>query len=169
MTDAPPPKSAQSPAYGAEPQGVAGWLGVLVLSLAFFLPGLEVVVGLRLYGQPGVLPEDMFRALELVQWSAAAATTALCWFLAWRLARRLVWRSVEVTIAGLWIYASLVKGGQFLAVSIVTGIPLQMLAQSGTNLTLPLLFAFAWTVYLLRARRVAGTYPRPPARAKAFE
>jgi hypothetical protein len=171
MKSPPAPKPVLRPAYGAEARGVAGWLGLLWLSLALMVPGLAVLAAFRLYSRPGLafLPEATFRSLEFVQWSAAAATAALCWFLAWRLARREVWRSVEIAIVGLWVYASLVKGGQFLGVSIATGVPLQTLAEGGgTSLTLPILFALVWTIYLLRSRRVARTYPRP-ARAEVFE
>ncbi len=151
------------PVYGAGATGIAGWLGLLWLSLLVLLPGLAALAATRLYGRPGLmlLPEEMFRSLEIVQWSAAAVTAALCWFLAWRLSKRALWRSVEIVVAGLWVYAIVIKGGQFAAVSIVTAVPLSAMIENGwTSLALPILFAAAWTAYLLRSRRVATTYKR---------
>jgi hypothetical protein len=165
------PKPALRPVYGAEATGVAGWFGLLWLSFVFLLPGLATLAAVRVYSRPGLvlLPEEIFRSLVIVQWAAAAATVALCWFLAWRLSQRPVWRSVEIAIAGLWAWAIIVKGGQFAGVTIATAIPLSaMLDRGWTSLALPVLFAAAWTAYLLRSRRVARTYPRhDPARATA--
>ena len=157
------PKPVLRPVYGAGATGIAGWLGLLWVSLVFLLPGLAALSAARLYGRPGLilLPDEIFRSLAIIQWSAAAATAALCWFMAWRLSQRPVWRSVEIAVAGLWVYAMVIKGGQFVGLSIATATPLSAMLESGwTSLALPLLFAAGWTAYLLRAQRVARTYKR---------
>jgi hypothetical protein len=157
------PRPALRPVYGAEATGVAGWLGLLWLSLVFLLPGLAALGAIRVYSRPGLvlLPDEIFRSLVIVQWSAAAATAALCWFLAWRLSQRPVWRSVEIVVAGLWVYAVVIKGGQFVGLSIVSATPLSAMIERGwTSLALPALFAAVWTAYLLRSQRVARTYQR---------
>jgi hypothetical protein len=156
-------KTAFRPVYGPNATGVAGWLGLLWLSLVFLTPGMTAFMASKLYKMPFLtaLPDALFRSLEIVEWSMVAATTALCWFLAWRLSRREVWRSVEIVIAGLWVNAVAITLAEFAGLSIVTGLPLLSLLESGwANVARPIAIAAIWTAYLLRSKRVARTYKR---------
>jgi hypothetical protein len=168
-------KLAMKPVYGPNATGVAGWLGLLWLSLVFLTPGMAAWTASKLYTRPGLaaLPDGVFRSVELVEWSEVAATTALCWFLAWRLSHREVWRSVEIVIAGLWVHAIILSLAEFIAVSAATGIPLVFMLETGwVGVAARTAIAALWTAYLLRSRRVARTYkPHLSSReiAQAFD
>jgi hypothetical protein len=156
-------KPAFKPVYGPNAAGVAGWLGLLWLSLVFLTPGMTAFMASKLYKMPilTALPDEIFRSLEIVEWSVVAATTGLCWFLAWRLSHREVWRSVEIVIAGLWVNGVAITIAEFIGLSIVTGLPLLSLLESGwANVARPVAIAAIWTAYLLRSKRVARTYRR---------
>jgi hypothetical protein len=156
-------KLAMKPVYGPNATGVAGWLGLLWLSLVFLTPGMTAFMASKLYTRPilAALPDELFRSLEIVEWSVVAATTALCWFLAWRLSHREVWRSVEIVIAGLWVNAVAITLAEFIGLSIVTGLPLLSLLENGkVSAARPVVIAAVWTAYLLRSKRVERTYRR---------
>lgn len=157
------PKPVLRPVYGADATGVAGWLGLLWLGLVFVTPGLAVFAATKLYNRPRLasLSPDVFRSLEIVEWSVVAATTSLCWFLAWRLSNRPVWRSVQIVIAGLWVNAVVITLAEFVGISLASGLPLFFLIENGwRSLVWPIAIAALWTVYLLRSSRVARTYKR---------
>jgi hypothetical protein len=156
-------KLAMKPVYGPNATGVAGWLGLLWLSLAFLMPGLTAYLAAKLYSRPALasLPDAVFRSIEIVEWSVVAATAALCWFLAWRLSYREVWRTVEIVIAGLWVNAVVITLAEFIGLSVATGLPLFFMIEAGwAGLARPIAIAAIWTAYLLRSKRVARTYKR---------
>jgi Protein of unknown function (DUF2569) len=153
-----------------ERDGHRGRLGLLWLSLVFLIPGTTAFIASKLYSRPGLaaLPDEVFRSLEIVEWTVVAATAGLCWFLAWRLSHREVWRSVEIVIAGLWVNAVAITLAEFVGLSIATGLPLFFLIEAGwASLARPVVIAVIWTAYLLRSKRVGRTYRRrvPPARS----
>jgi Protein of unknown function (DUF2569) len=170
-----PAMPAMKPVYGPNATGVAGWLGLLWLSLVFLMPGVTAFMASKLYTRPllASLPADIFRALEIVEWSVVATTAASCWFLAWRLSHRETWRSVEIVIAGLWVNAVVINLAEFVGLSLATGLPLlAMLEEARVSAARPVAIAALWTVYLLRSKRVARTYRRQMPRhetAAAFD
>ena len=144
--------------------GVGGWLMFLVLVLGVFRP-LAVLVSIyaNLYADPNVALAygPVWPAIQLFEWLLNAAMIAGCWYLVWRLNRRQVWRTVQLTIAGLWLVS---LGYQLLdvaGISLIAGVAAERLipfviwpiAQS-------VIFCLLWTAYLLRSKRVANTYVR---------
>src|ERR1700742_863008 len=94
-------------AYGdPDGGGVGGWLAFLVLVLAVLRP-LAVLVSTasNLYGDPNVALAygAAWPTIQGFEWLLTAAMIGTCWYLAWRLNYRLVWRTVPITIAGIWL------------------------------------------------------------------
>jgi len=146
--------------------GVGGWLAFFVLVMAAFTPlTMVVTTATTLYGD-AAMPlayADHWAALQIFEWSLAAAVIAGCWFIAWRLVKVQAWRTVRVTIAGIWIIALGSLLAEFLGVALIAGLPLTLLAADlGRELVRPLVFCTVWTAYFLRSKRVANTYPRHP-------
>ena len=169
------PKPVLRPVYGAEATGVAGWLGLLWIVLVFLLPAFAVQQGVRLLDWPGLarFPDEAQRWIVMIEWSGAAAIAGLCWFLAWRLSRRPVWRSVEMVIAGVWVWALLIPVAKLFALALAADLPFAAMLEGGADaLVARGVIAALWTAYLLRSRRVARTYVKPDSAreiAGAFE
>lgn len=144
--------------------GVGGWLAFLVLVLAVFRP-LAVLIATyaNLYGDPNVALAygAAWPAIQLFEWLLNAAMIGTCWYLAWRLNRRQVWRTVQITIAGLWLVALGYQLIDLAGVAMISGAPLDLLiGYVARPLVQSVIFCAIWTAYLLKSRRVANTYPR---------
>lgn len=144
--------------------GVGGWLAFFVLIMAVFTPlAMIVSTASALYGDAaaGFAGMDYWTTLQVFEWALAAVVIAGCWYIAWRLNRVQVWRTVQVTIAGIWILGLGSLIADFIGVSLITGIPIGLLAEGlGREIVRPLIFGAIWTAYFLRSKRVANTYPR---------
>jgi len=144
--------------------GVGGWLAFLVLVLAVFRP-LAVLVGLylNLYANPNVATAygAAWPAIQIFEWLLNAAMIAGCWYLAWLLNRRQVWRTVQITIAGLWVVALGYQLIDLVGVSLISGASIGLLlSYVARPLIQSVIFCVLWSAYLLRSKRVANTYLR---------
>jgi Protein of unknown function (DUF2569) len=144
--------------------GLGGWLAFFVFAMAGLTPVAMVYsTWTALYGDEsvGFAAMDYWTTLQVFEWSLAAVVIAGCWFIAARLAWVQVWRSVQITIAGIWILGLGSLLVDFVGVSMITGIPLALLASGlGPEVVRPLIFGAIWTAYFLRSKRVANTYRR---------
>lgn len=144
---------------------MGGWLALFVAIMAFFSP-LSLVAGTAsaLYGDPAIrsaYPDSVFGAIEIGEWTLVTGGVLGCWFVAYRLMKVQVWRSVQLTVAGIWILGLGLTVCDLILVSVVAGIDIVELAAASTReLGRPLVFGTVWTAYFLRSRRVANTYPR---------
>ncbi len=156
--------------------GVGGWLALFVIIMGVFTPlGVLFTTYGSLYGDPALIDfyRDAWGAIQLLEWGLALAIIAGCWFIVWRLNKVQVWRSVQITILGIWIIGlgSLVV--EFAGIALLAGLPFAQLVQAaGPELIRPFVFGIIWTLYFLRSRRVANTYPRhadPDEAAAVFQ
>jgi hypothetical protein len=152
-------------AYGdPDGAGVGGWLAFLVLVLAVFRP-LAVLIALyaNLYADPNVAAAygPVWPAIQLFEWLINGAMIAGCWYLAWRLSRRQVWRTVPITIIGIWLVSPAYLLIDLVGISMISGASLTALSgYVARPLVQSVVFSILWTAYLLRSKRVANTYPR---------
>lgn len=152
--------------------GIGGWLAFFVVVIAFFTPAAMVVAAAAaLYGGiDGGIVDIEGPTIEVFKWAIVALVTAGCWYIAWRLHKMKVWQTVRIAIAGLWIIAIGSTAADVIGISLITGVPIGWLLEGAVSeIVRPLAFAGLWTAYLLRSRRVANTYPREAAPAKAAE
>ena len=144
--------------------GVGGWLMLLVLALGVFRPlAVAVSVYVNLYADPKVALAygSVWPAIQLFEWLLNGAMIAGCWYLVWRLNRRQVWRTVQITIAGLWLVALGYQLADMAGVSLIAGVaPERLLPFVVGPIVQSILFCTLWTAYLLRSKRVANTYLR---------
>ena len=142
--------------------GVGGWLALFVLAMALFTPAAMVVsTAGALYGDASVAAAygDRWTAIQAFEWTLAALVVAGCWYIAWRLNKVQVWKTVRMTIAWLWIVALGSTFADFAGISLLTGLPIgDLLRGAGAEIVRPLAFAGLWTAYFLRSKRVANTY-----------
>jgi hypothetical protein len=144
--------------------GVGGWLAFLVLILAAFRPlALLFSTYTGLYGDPqvGLAYGAIWSSLQLFEWALTAATVAGCWYLAWRLNSRPVWRTVPIVIAGIWIVSLGYQLVETLGITMIANVPLDLLFGAVVpEMVRSVIFSLLWTAYLLRSKRVANTYLR---------
>jgi hypothetical protein len=144
--------------------GIGGWLAFFVLVLTVFRP-LTMLISTyaNLYGDPNVALAygAVWGSVQTFEWLLAVAMTLGCWYLAWRLHRIRIWRTVQITIAGVWavsIGAQLIEAA---GVVLIGGLPADLvIGVVAPMLGRGLIFGGVWTAYLLRSERVANTYPR---------
>jgi len=159
-------------AYGdPDGGGVGGWLAFLVLVLAVFRP-LAVLVSTvaNLYGDPNVALAygAVWPTVQAFEWLLNAAMIGGCWYLAWRLYYRPVWRTVPITIAGIWLVSVAYQLIDLAGVSVISGAPFGLLIGYVVRpLVQSVIFSALWTAYLLRSKRVANTYLRHDEREVA--
>jgi hypothetical protein len=144
--------------------GVGGWLMFLVLVLGIFRP-LAVVVSIyaNLYADPKVALAygPVWPAIQLFEWLLNAAMIAGCWYLVWRLYRIQVWRTVQITIAGLWLVSLIYQLVDLAGISLIAGVaPERLISYVARPIVQSVIFSVLWTAYLLRSKRVANTYLR---------
>lgn len=150
-------------AYGDELVGVKGWLLLFVVILGVFTPASSVFgIYAALYSDPGAAAAyetSTFSTLEMVAWLLVVLSTAICWFVVYRLVRVRNWTTVRIAIAGILATSIGAVAVEFAAVSWILGIPAEALASAlGPDLVRPVVFSVIWITYLLRSRRVANTY-----------
>src|ERR1700759_283540 len=112
---------------GSELRGIRGWLALFVAIMTVITPALELIgVYTDLYGSSEVAAAygPRWSAIELFEWSLAAATVGICWFVAWRLHKVQNWTTVRITIAAIWIVAIGSNYGELFGISAIAGIPL---------------------------------------------
>lgn len=147
-------------------RGVGGWLAFFILTLSVFGPLRAVAqTYINLYGDPSVALAYAGRwgLLQGIEWSLVAVAAGTSVFLGWRLYAVPVWRSVQLTIAGLWLISPVVQLIDIVAVSSIAGVGVGALfGQVFGEIIRSLGYAAIWTAYLLRSRRVENTYARYP-------
>ncbi len=150
-------------------RGIGGWLAVFLalLGLIAAIQAYALFQGVSYWFSRqsealGIIP------LPLVAegWLIAAARIAIALVILRRMIHVRRWSSVRLCIAGLWTYyVGLALVDAIAAAAIVMvwrEIPVRPdLWLVGSALSKGCLIAFSGTWYLLRSRRVAGTYPRP--------
>ena len=142
--------------------GIGGWLAFFVATLAVIGPiaGALGTVG-NLYGNPQVATffGRNWPTVQFLEWSVFAAGVAISWFVAWRLVRVRVWKSVRIAVAGLWAMAILPGLAEMVGISLISGMSVGSIAAGmGAQALRPLIYAAVWTAYLLRSVRVQNTY-----------
>jgi hypothetical protein len=161
-------------AYDGELRGVGGWLLFFIVIMAVISPVYAVVQVLReLYGAPfaGLDQDPLVSATRTFAWALIAVSTAICWFVAYRLISVHNWASVKLAIAGIWIVGVGGMVAEYAGVVLITGVPLgALLAETGPRGVIqPVVFGLIWTSYLLKSERVANTYRGAQEQAEVFE
>ena len=147
-------------------RGVGGWLAFFILTLTVFGPLRSAATTARnLYGDASVAAfyGAQWPLLQGVEWTLAATAAGASIYLGWRMYAVHAWRSVRLTIIGLWTIAPVVLLLDIAAVSLISGIEIdKLIGDLRGELVRTAAYAAIWTAYLLRSRRVADTYPRHP-------
>jgi len=145
--------------------GVGGWLLFFVIVLAVLSPLRLVVETAMLVGEDAEMAAvfgDSFDTIILFEWALAALIIGVFWFLAWRLVKVHVWRSVQIAIAGIWLMGPVAGLAEVALIATMIEVPAGDL--SGVifmALLQPTVFCIIWTAYLLKSERVANTYAKP--------
>jgi len=145
--------------------GVGGWLLFFVIVLAVLSPLRLVVETAMLVGEDAELAAvfgESFDTIVRFEWALAALIIGVFWFLAWRLVKVHVWRSVQITIAGIWLMGPVAGLAEVAAIAMLADLPMaELSAGIGVALLQPTVFCIIWTAYLLKSVRVANTYAKP--------
>lgn len=145
------------------PRKFGGWLMLLVVGLALFAGGMALRIPAYFDPVPAV---EAYYGERWVWLQAIFTISALVvvfgnFYLCLKLLTDFRWQTVRLTIAGLWLIFCARSMIMSLATGLVAGIDLVLVVrQTAGNLGLMTAFAAIWTVYLLRSKRVAETYPR---------
>jgi len=147
-------------------RGVHGWLAFFIISLGILRPlGILFATASDLYGDPA-MPGAYGANWPLAQageWIVAALLILGCWYLAWCLLTRHVWKTIRIVIPGLWATAFLPPTILMLFIGALLPLPFdKLLVLWGGQLIRPAIYATIWTAYFLRSERVANTYERYP-------
>ena len=150
--------------------GVSGWLGFLVVALIVLGPLVTIVLTAgqlndtkTLY--PEVVGTSLWRDAQIVTWISVAAFCLISVYAGLRLWKKLVWSSVWIAIACLWIAGPLLSVASLIALDEMGGEP--NAADYGAAIGRPFVWALIWTIYLLVSKRVRKTYQRNLGRASA--
>lgn len=145
------------------PRKFGGWLMLLVALLVV----AALAMATRIPTYFGALPTMEGYYGERWPWLQAIFTTSALimvlgnLYLCFRLTGCFEWRTVRIVIAGLWIIFCGRVIFSSVATALVGGIDvLTMIRSSATGWAVNIAFAVIWTAYLLRSKRVAGTYPK---------
>lgn len=148
-----------------EIRGVGGWLAFFVIVIGVLSP-LRLAIGLyfHLYGQDArmaLVYGTTWVPLQIGEWATAATCIAGCLYIAWRLLNVETWRSVRITIAGLWLLGIGAPLIEIILVGLTGRLSIELAARTlGAEVAQPILVNAIWTAYFLRSRRVANTYAR---------
>ena len=148
----------------SELRGIGGWLAFLIVVLAVFTPIRIVLETVGLYADPQIASAfgPRWPAVQAAEIAISAIAMIGAWFVAWRLNKVHNWQTIRIAIAGLWLLALGSTVLEYAAISLIGGIPIGALFEgSAMDVVRALVFASAWTAYLLRSRRVANTYSEP--------
>jgi hypothetical protein len=161
-------------AYEGEVRGVGGWLVFFILVMAAISPLISIVqVYSELYGAPfaGLDDDPLLSMSRTFAWALVAVTTAIGWFVAYRLISVHNWTSVKLAIAGIWLVGVGGMVAEYVGVTFISGMPLDaLLAETGPRGVIqPFIFGLIWTSYLLKSERVANTYRGAEEQAEIFE
>ena len=145
--------------------GVGGWLLFFVIVLAVLSPLRLVVETAMLLAEEAELAAvfgESFDSVVRFEWALAALIIGVFWFLAWRLVKVHVWRSVQLTIAGIWLMGPVAGLAEVALIAAMVEVPAgDLSAGIGVALLQPTVFCIVWTAYLLKSERVANTYLKP--------
>lgn len=161
---------ATVPEDGDPLAGVSGWLGFLVVALIVLGPLATVVLTAgQLSDTKTLYPEvegtSLWREAQIVTWISVAAFCLISVYAGLRLWKKLVWSSVWIAIACLWIAGPLLSIASLIALDEMGGEP--NAADFGAAVGRPFVWALIWTVYLLVSKRVRRTYQKSLGRASA--
>ena len=151
--------------YSDQPElkGVGGWLLTFIVILSVISPIrilLETAKMLELDAQTEAQLGSSWQIYSLFSWVLAAATLALAWFLAYRLARVHTRASVRLVVRGLWVLAF----GPLLLDLIVAWTLWPDVMATGLDATYfvgifqAAVFATIWSLYLTKSKRVENTF-----------
>lgn len=145
--------------------GIGGWLAVFLVIMAAYMPFDAIRDLYNFYSDPR--PRDFagaaWPAWERFEWAVAAIKIGGAWYLSWRMLRGETWQTVRVAIAGIWIIFFGLSAVRIAGWWLIWGFPIvELTAVIGVLMLLEALLPVFWTVYFLRSRRVANTYPRDP-------
>ena len=141
--------------------GVAGWLGLLAISLVALGPLLTVAFTASEIGSlkaqfPGVVGSPHWNTAVAVSWAATLAYCSLSVFAGYRLFKHHVRSTVPIVIACLWILW-IFGPGSLIAVQYMSG-GNTVAADIGADFGRAFISCFGWTLYLLFSKRVKNTY-----------
>jgi Protein of unknown function (DUF2569) len=142
--------------------GVRGWL-LLLVAMLLLTPLFGMIQTLINNEQlareyPQISQGESWQRVNVAVWMGHAVSSAIRFFAAYLL----VFRKSPVTIK--WVIGSLWVGGpflMFLGLYIIAGLTTGVLhldPQVTSALSVELLLAGTWTIYLLKSRRVKATY-----------
>ena len=146
------------------PEGVGGWMWLFLFGFGL-VSAFSLIFGTaaNLYGDSGVAQfyGDRWFAVQLGEWSIAAATLALIAYTIWRLFNDKRPRTVRLTIIAIPLVTLVFPIIEIVMVSVVGGVTLSAAAtEVWPQLIQGTFYSAVWCTYFNVSKRVKNTYDR---------
>ncbi|HEX5183543.1 MAG TPA: DUF2569 family protein [Allosphingosinicella sp.] len=144
-------------------RGVGGWLAFLVISLMALGPVVGIASTFGDLSQveqanPLLAASAGWGIVKTVLWILTLIQVAMMVFTGWRLNRDYRRSTVKFAIVMLWVMGPVWSVVTLAAIALLMNSNPIATASSPLTLARPVIWALAWTLYLVMSRRVANTY-----------